>query len=74
MKREEAVKLLEDLKANFDSIESTIYVMLKKEKGSWELQIKWTPTPDEMRRLKNQAAEKGIKVTFDDDLTKFSKS
>ena len=73
MKREEAVSLLKELKADFDSIESTVGVLLKNEKGRWDLQIQWTPSPTEKVDLQKLASKNGLTVTFEKDQIRFSK-
>ena len=72
--REEAVKLLKEVKANFDSVESTVGVLLKNERGRWDLEIKWTPTAEEKVVLKKFASKHGLTVTFENSQTKLSKS
>jgi hypothetical protein len=76
LKREEAISLLRELEANFESVESTIYVLLRKEekKDFWELQIEWTPQTDEKKALLNLAAKHNIEVTFKNGQTVFRKS
>lgn len=74
MNREEAVGLLKKLRANFDSMESTVSVLLKSERGRWDLQIKWAPSPEEKSALQKLASKHGLIVTFVDGQTKFSKT
>ncbi len=74
MDREEAVRLLKELKANFESVESTVNILLKNERGRWDLQIQWTPTLVEKLELKKLASKHGLTVTFEKGQTKFSKS
>ena len=76
MKREEAISLLKELKANFNSVESTICVLLKDEerKGFWELQIEWVPQTDEKKALLKLAAKHNLEITFKNDQTIFRRS
>ena len=76
MKREEAISLLKELKANFNSVESTICVLLKNEErtGFWELQIEWVPQTDEKKSLLNLAARHNLEITFKNGQTVFSRS
>ncbi len=73
LKREEAVKLLSELRATFDSVESTVSVLLKNERGRWDLQIQWTPSPEEKLELQKLASKNGLTVTFENGQTKLSK-
>ncbi len=73
MKREEAVKLLSELRATFDSVESAVSVLLKNEKGRWNLQIQWTPSPEEKLELQKLASKHGLTVIFENDQTKICK-
>jgi len=73
LEREQAVKLLNELKASFDSVESTLGILLKNDRGRWDLQIQWAPTPEEKLALQKLASKHGLIVTFENCQTKFSK-
>ena len=66
MNRGEAISLLRELIANFESVESTVCVLLKNEekKDFWELQIEWIPQTDEKKALLSLAAKHNLEVTF----------
>jgi hypothetical protein len=72
LKREEAISLLKELKANYESVESTVCVLLKNEEktGLWELQIEWVPNRDEKKALLNLASKHSLELTFKNDQTR----
>jgi len=76
LKREEAVALLKELKATFDTMESTEFVLLKNDesKGHWELRIEWLPQPNEKLTLLSLAAKYNLEVSFKNGQTSFRKS
>jgi hypothetical protein len=76
LKRKEAISLLRELKANFDSVESTICVLLKNEemKGFWELQIEWVPQTEEKMALLDLASKHNVEITFKNGQTIFRRS
>ena len=76
MKREEAISLLRELRANFDSVESTICVLLKNEERTsfWELKLEWVPKKDEKEALLNLAAKHNLEITFENGQTIFRRA
>ena len=76
MNREEALALLKELKATFDTVESTEFVLLKNDerKGHWELHIEWLPQPNEKLTLLSLSAKYNLEVSFKNGQTSFHKS
>ena len=76
MNREEALALLKELKATFDTVECTEFVLLKNDerKGHWELLIEWLPQPNEKLTLLSLAAKYNLEVSFKNGQTSFRKS
>ena len=76
MNREEALALLKELKATFDTVESTEFILLKNDerKEHWELQIEWLPQPNEKLTLLSLSAKYNLEVSFKNGQTSFRKS
>ena len=71
MNREEALALLRELKAAFDTLESLRYVFLinDESKDSCELDLGWLPQQKEKSTLVNLATEHGLEVDIKDNHT-----
>jgi hypothetical protein len=76
LRREEAVVLLKELVATFNTIKPTEYVVLKNEQktGFWQLHVKWIPQPNEKQTLQKIAKKHNLNVAFQNNQTIFKKS
>ena len=71
MKRQEAIALLKELVATFNSIKLKEYIVLKNEQktGFWHLQVKWIPYKQEEQELQEIAKKHNLSLTFENNKT-----
>ena len=76
MRRDQALLLLKELKAEFHSVESTNYVLLKNEErvGFWELKIQWRPQAEDKTKLQSFTAKHNLELVFSDGHIIFRRS
>jgi len=76
LRRDQALLLLKELKAEFHSIESTNYVLLKNEErvGFWELRIQWNPQPEEKTKLPKLLGKHNLEALFSDGYAIFRRT
>jgi len=76
LRREEALTLLKELKATFESVQCTTWVLLRNEKkaGFWQLSIQWTPDEDEKLKLQPLIVKHNLEVFFENGYATFIRS